>query len=306
LRKKVYLSVDWQWTAVFSAARHYHRVVTGISIFLAWCHDIATSNEETERDCPWPSQLNMELDDFDAVFGDSSNSFDPEDSEPLFLNSLNKNLINVSTESSLAKKRKLQPDVEDSVEKENKRSNLDTLFANATPLNEVHSKQLDMAKGNADAGPGTADYSQPPATGAYITATTSSGQKLYFPKKVRVAKKVPQSMLIREHMAKSTLLAKPIWKMLEEMELDAVDKLRAFEQEEREHDEKLFNEAMQSTPKKRRKDKSTRRFNSVDTHKLWVDKYRPSSFVDLLGDQVSLSLCIGRRQKSPLTLCTSE
>ncbi|KAI8577410.1 hypothetical protein K450DRAFT_252301 [Umbelopsis ramanniana AG] len=227
----------------------------------------------------------MELDDFDAVFGDSSNSFDPDDSEPLFLNSLNKNLINVSTESSLAKKRKLQPDVEESVEKENKRSHLDTLFANATPLNEMHSKQPDMAKGNADTGSGTVDYSQPPATGAYITATTSSGQKLYFPKKVRMAKKVPQSMLIREHMAKSTLLAKPIWKMLEELELDAVDKLRAFEQEEREHDEKLFNEAMQSPPKKRRKDKSARRFNSVDSHKLWVDKYRPSSFVDLLGDQ---------------------
>lgn len=231
----------------------------------------------------------MELDDFDAVFGDSSNSIDPEDSEPLFLNSLNKNLINVSTESSLAKKRKLQPDAEDSIEKENKRSNLDTLFSSATPLNEILCKRTDFTKDHANGRSGTTDYSQPPATGAYITATTTSGQKLYFPKKVRVAKKVPQSMLIREHMAKSTLLAKPIWKMLEEMELDAVDKLRAFEQEEREHDEKLFNEAMQSPPKKRsRKDKSSRRFNSVDSHKLWVDKYRPSSFVDLLGDQVSI------------------
>lgn len=256
-----------------------------------WCHDIATSNEESERDCPCSGQLNMELDDFDAVFGDSSNSIDPEDSEPLFLNSFNKNLINVSTESLLAKKRKLQPDSEDSIEKENKRSHLDTLFSNATPLNEIHSKRTHFTKDHADGGSVTADYSQPPATGAYMTATTTSGQKLYFPKKVRVPKKMPQSMLIREHMAKSTLLAKPIWKMLEEMELDAVNKLRAFEQEEREHDEKLFNEAMQSPPKKRsRKEKSARHLNSVDSHKLWVDKYRPSSFVDLLGDQVRMKL----------------
>ncbi|KAH8554492.1 P-loop containing nucleoside triphosphate hydrolase protein [Umbelopsis sp. PMI_123] len=92
-----------------------------------------------------------------------------------------------------------------------------------------------MTKSNTDANRNTTDYSQPPLTGAYITATTSSGQKLYFPKKVRVTKKVPQTM--------------------------------------------------QSPPKKRRKGKSARQFSSLDSSTLWVDKYRPSSFVDLLGDQ---------------------
>jgi hypothetical protein len=84
--------------------------------------------------------------------------------------------------------------------------------------------------------------------------------------------------------------------MLEEMELEAVDKLKAFEEEEREHDERLFNEAMQSPPKKRRKDKQKRHYSSSDNGTLWVDKYRPTSFVDLLGDQVNTinGLCVLR------------
>ena len=76
--------------------------------------------------------------------------------------------------------------------------------------------------------------------------------------------------------------------MLADMELEAADKMMAIEQEEQEHDERLFNEAMQSPPKKRRKDKQKRNYSSLYESTLWVDKYRPTSFVDLLGDQVNI------------------
>jgi chromosome transmission fidelity protein 18 len=237
----------------------------------------------------------MELDEIDHVFGDGSNALELEDDEPLFLNPLNQNLINVANDSSLSKKRKLTEDADDSMEKENKRSNLDALFANAPPLGEIQ-RSRDTPANRNDTADEPEDYSRPPSTGAFITATTSGGEKLYFPKKARPTKKASQSMLIREHMAQSTLLAKPIWRMLEEMELEAVDKLKAFEEEEREHDERLFNEAMQSPPKKRRKDKQKRHYSSSDNGTLWVDKYRPTSFVDLLGDQVNTinGLCVLR------------
>ena len=231
----------------------------------------------------------MELDEFDMVFGDDAGTTNAEESEPLFLNSLNRNLINVASDSSLSRKRKLTPeDVDDPLEKENKRSNLDELFANTPPLHEIGRRRDSITKTQKAVTGEATDYSQPPQTGAFVTAVTSSGEKLYFPKKARATKKAPQSMLIREHMSKSTLLEKPIWKMLADMELEAADKMMAIKQEEQEHDERLFNEAMQSPPKKRRKDKQKRNYSSLYESTLWVDKYRPTSFVDLLGDQVNI------------------
>lgn len=229
-------------------------------------------------------------DDYDLAFGQGNVQSDPEEEEePLFLNSLNTNLLNVANESTLSKKRKHVPEESTSSdEKENRASEFDDIFANALTLGGTNEQQglLPISQQSAVTEP--KDYSQPPSTGAFITATTSSGEKLYFPKKTRQTKKAPQSVFVKEHMAQSTLLANPIWKMLEEMELEAVNKLRAFEMEEKEHDDRLFDEAMRSPPKKRKKDKKQNLYKRVDHNALWVDKYRPASFVDLLGDQVRL------------------
>ncbi|KAJ2962123.1 hypothetical protein NQZ79_g2691 [Umbelopsis isabellina] len=228
----------------------------------------------------------MELDDYDLAFGQDNGQSDHDDEEPLFLNSLNTNLLNVANESMLSKKRKHVPeDSTPSDEKENRGSEFDDIFANALTLDGPNEQQGVLPSLQSGAVTEFKDYSQPPTTGAFITATTSSGEKLYFPKKTRQIKKAPQSVFVKEHMGQSTLLAKPIWKMLEEMELEAINKLRAFEIEEKEHDDRLFNEAMRSPPKKRKKDKKQNLYKRVNQNALWVDKYRPVSFVDLLGDQ---------------------
>jgi hypothetical protein len=233
----------------------------------------------------------MELDDYDNAFSLNHDQSDNDDEEPLFLNSLNTNLLNVANESTLSKKRKHgSEDPIQSVEKENRKSEFDDIFANALTLDSHIEQQNAIPRQQPRITTELNDYSQPPTTGAFITATTSSGEKLYFPKKTRATKKAPQSVFVREHMAQSTLLAKPIWKMLEEMELEAINKLKAFEIEEKEHDDRLFDEAMRSPPKKRRKDKKQNIYRTVNQNSLWVDKYRPTSFVDLLGDQVSYDL----------------
>jgi chromosome transmission fidelity protein 18 len=65
------------------------------------------------------------------------------------------------------------------------------------------------------------DYTQMPTTGAFVSATTSTGKSLYFPKKLKTIAPGKEGEYLRDIAAKKTtgqLLDKPIWQMQKELE----------------------------------------------------------------------------------------
>ncbi|KAI8878823.1 P-loop containing nucleoside triphosphate hydrolase protein [Backusella circina FSU 941] len=118
------------------------------------------------------------------------------------------------------------------------------------------------------------DYTQMPTTGAFVSAMTSTGQSLYFPKKLKTIKPSQASEYLREIAAKKStgqLLDKPIWQMQKELAASNKATLERIQREK---------EQAEDTKKKSRK---RRKHDTSGT--LWVDKYRPTSFLELMGDQ---------------------
>ncbi|OBZ82340.1 hypothetical protein A0J61_09612, partial [Choanephora cucurbitarum] len=121
------------------------------------------------------------------------------------------------------------------------------------------------------------DYTRIPDTGAFVSATCPvTGKPLYYPKKTQGEAKRKMEALFKQITSSKAhsrggLLSKPIWRLrkdIEQSNLAALEKIqREIEQEER-HKKKKKKLPM--------KDQSGQ---------LWVDKYRPTNFMDLMGDQ---------------------
>ncbi|KAI1316192.1 hypothetical protein EDD11_010364 [Mortierella claussenii] len=111
------------------------------------------------------------------------------------------------------------------------------------------------------------DYTLPPETGSFIKAKSHSGQTFYLAKRVRTDsdKESSQSM--------KSLLSMPIHRMMDE--LDAEIRLQKQEAINRlEYGDYDQYEAL-----------SENNVDSESGERLWVDKYRPKIYTDLMGDE---------------------
>ncbi|KAF9129908.1 hypothetical protein BGW39_003643 [Mortierella sp. 14UC] len=114
------------------------------------------------------------------------------------------------------------------------------------------------------------DYTLPPATGSFIKAKSSSGESFYLPKKVRTneAKNSFMQQLLPNEKG-SSLLTVPIHRMMDEMEME----IRNQKEEALlllEDDDVM---GLEDDP------------TSGPNERLWVDKYRPKKYTDLMGDE---------------------
>ncbi|KAG0282220.1 hypothetical protein BGZ96_000726 [Linnemannia gamsii] len=114
------------------------------------------------------------------------------------------------------------------------------------------------------------DYTLPPATGSFIKAKSSSGTTFYLAKKVRTdqPKNTMQQLMANENGA--SLLPVPIHRMMDELELE----IRNQKQEELQRlmeDDDIT--GLDEDP------------TSGSNERLWVDKYRPKKYTDLMGDE---------------------
>ncbi|KAF9546441.1 hypothetical protein EC957_009790 [Mortierella hygrophila] len=110
------------------------------------------------------------------------------------------------------------------------------------------------------------DYTLPPATGSFIKARSSSGTTFYLAKKVRT----DQSKLLANEKGAS-LLSVPIHRMMDELELEIRNQKQEEVQRLLEGEEDVFD--LDEDP------------TSGSNERLWVDKYRPKNYTDLMGDE---------------------
>lgn len=96
----------------------------------------------------------------------------------------------------------------------------------------------------------------------FIGATTMDGKPIQFERKKRMRGWKPPTVM--QDVDASQLLSRPIHQLL-----DAVQALKALEVVERA-------EAQEESPRKRQ---------AVATGKMWVDKYRPAKFTELMGEE---------------------
>lgn len=116
------------------------------------------------------------------------------------------------------------------------------------------------------------DYTLPPATGSFIKARSSSGTTFYLAKKVHTDQSknsFMQQLLTNEKGA--SLLSVPIHRMIDELELEIRNKKHEEVQRLLEGDEDVLD--LDEDP------------TSGSNERLWVDKYRPKSYTDLMGDE---------------------
>ncbi|KAG0169481.1 hypothetical protein DFQ30_003575 [Apophysomyces sp. BC1015] len=117
-------------------------------------------------------------------------------------------------------------------------------------------------------------YSSPPLTGSFVRMVCPrTGKTFYLPKSVQTKKRTKQDEIVKNITKSTHLLGKPIWKMLEEIRQDAEEKAILMQKAEM--------DMIQGNKSKGKKAKHRVR----EANQLWVDKYRPQTFVDLLGDQ---------------------
>ncbi|KAI9486107.1 MAG: P-loop containing nucleoside triphosphate hydrolase protein [Benjaminiella poitrasii] len=121
----------------------------------------------------------------------------------------------------------------------------------------------------------TNDYTVVPETGAFVTATCPrTGRSLYFPKRSIVESKRHKNTLFKDIVSSTaghqSLLAKPIWQLREAIEKKNLEDLKQIEKE-------IENEKVARQKKKKKP--------QTESDKLWVDKYRPQNYMDLMGDQ---------------------
>ncbi|KAF9965913.1 hypothetical protein BGZ70_003817 [Mortierella alpina] len=118
------------------------------------------------------------------------------------------------------------------------------------------------------------DYTLPPETGPFIRAKSNSGTTFYLAKKVRVDHNknsfLQQQLLSGEHSRKP-LLSTTIHRMMDDLDAE----LRVQKQE-------AINRLEYEGPE----DVSIGEDATNDaSEKLWVDKYRPKKYTDLMGDE---------------------
>ncbi|KAJ3036838.1 Chromosome transmission fidelity protein 18, partial [Rhizophlyctis rosea] len=129
----------------------------------------------------------------------------------------------------------------------------------------------------------TRNYTVRPATGDSLPACSSTGKRLYFPLK-RTSPAVTQSNILTPttmYETRGFLLGKSIHKMMDEVEQESVQKAR--EDSVREEYAKL-GEVVNFDPMVEDEEVEEGQGEGVE-RELWVDKYRPRLYVDLVGDE---------------------
>ncbi|KAG2224906.1 hypothetical protein INT45_010855 [Circinella minor] len=125
------------------------------------------------------------------------------------------------------------------------------------------------------------DYTKPPKTGRYVTSTCPYTEKtLYFPKidlKQQKTKEKGKSTM-KPVDRRMNLLEKPIWQMKRDID-EQKSRIR-----KRDEDEKIGYENYKDGKKNKRR-KRVHSSKHLATEQLWVEKYKPKAFLDLLGDQ---------------------
>ncbi|KAG2212269.1 hypothetical protein INT47_001628, partial [Mucor saturninus] len=129
--------------------------------------------------------------------------------------------------------------------------------------------------GTKDSSKNGLNYTLIPETGAFITATCpTTGKNIYFSKTTEGESKKKTNLLVKNLTTSKGgsrgLLEKPIWQLLKNIEKNNEKKARQLQKEQDEEDG--------------RKHKKQRIVKDV-SNKLWVDKYRPTCYMDLMGDQ---------------------
>ncbi|KAF9361013.1 hypothetical protein BGX26_006565 [Mortierella sp. AD094] len=117
------------------------------------------------------------------------------------------------------------------------------------------------------------DYTLPPVTGSFIKAKSLSGQTFYLAKKVRVdnTKHSFVQQLKENSQNKKSLLSIPIHRMMDELDAEIrVQKQEAINRLE--YGDSDEPELADDVPKGL-------------SERLWVDKYRPKKYTDLMGDE---------------------
>ncbi|KAF7726259.1 hypothetical protein EC973_008969 [Apophysomyces ossiformis] len=117
-------------------------------------------------------------------------------------------------------------------------------------------------------------YSRPPPSGSFAKMVCPrTGKTLYVPKLASTRNRAKPDEIVRNITKSSGLLSKPIWKMLNDIKENDEAVKMAIQKEE-----------FDKTHAKKSKIKKTKHCIREE-NQLWVDKYRPKSFMDLLGDQ---------------------
>ncbi|KAI7865408.1 hypothetical protein BDF14DRAFT_1997167 [Spinellus fusiger] len=116
----------------------------------------------------------------------------------------------------------------------------------------------------------TTDFTTVPTTGGYMECICpATGELLYFPNVIKAKSARPLDTICES--TGFSLLSKPIWKLREEISRDHKIRLETLERE--------ANEAREA-PRSKKK-----RRTEQHNHDLWVEKYKPRGFLDLLSDQ---------------------
>ncbi|KAI8975765.1 hypothetical protein BDF20DRAFT_914624 [Mycotypha africana] len=149
-----------------------------------------------------------------------------------------------------------------------------------------HEEETDEVKSHQPRYKGR-DYTVAPEKGAFTTAICpTTGKTLFFAKKTETELKRKMNDLVKSvisnnsnntktfsgrHLtkAKNGLLSEPLWKLREKIESANKEELKRIEEE----------------IKRDKRSKKKKRLVEFETNQLWVDKYRPASYSDLLGDQ---------------------
>ncbi|KAF9970340.1 hypothetical protein BGZ73_006953 [Actinomortierella ambigua] len=122
------------------------------------------------------------------------------------------------------------------------------------------------------------DYTLPPETGSFIKARNSRGQTLFLPKRPRVRHQQMIADLLGQDspMGAKSLLSQPIHRMMDELEMEI--KVRDQEAQYRvELEVQAVDQHMQEL--------DTYGRDHLRREDLWVDKYRPKHYTDLMGDE---------------------
>ncbi|KAG0243590.1 hypothetical protein BGW41_001801 [Actinomortierella wolfii] len=123
------------------------------------------------------------------------------------------------------------------------------------------------------------DYTLPPETGSFVKAKNSRGQTFFLPKKPRVRHQQLASEIIGQDspMATKSLLGVPIHRMMDELETEIAvrhqEALNRIELESQAMDQRMYELDTYGSGHNFRKEE------------LWVDKYRPRHYTDLMGDE---------------------
>ncbi|GAA5794914.1 hypothetical protein HPULCUR_000262 [Helicostylum pulchrum] len=118
------------------------------------------------------------------------------------------------------------------------------------------------------------EYTLIPETGAFVTATCpQTGKNIYFSKLSEGRLRKKTNLLVKNltsNKGSKGLLSKPLWQLLKDIKANNLAKTQQIQRE--------INE---ETSRKHKRQKVIK----GESNRLWVDKYRPTCYMDLMGDQ---------------------